>query len=109
MTDLRPQELEILAESNRLLTSTLDLTEVLDRLGDIARTRLHTEVARILLRGAADDTLRLAAHKGHLRSPRTDWEQVPTQSSLVGWVLTHRQPLALADGQAGPRLRHPRA
>jgi hypothetical protein len=69
MTDLRPPELEVLAESNRLLTSTLDLTEVLDRLADIARTRLDTEVARIWLRGESDDTLRLAAHKGHRRAP----------------------------------------
>ena len=104
MTDHRPPELEVLAESNRLLTSTLDLTEVLERLADIARTRLDTEVARIWLRDESGDTLRLAAHKGHLRSPRTDWEQVPTRSSLVGWVLTHRQPLALADVHDDPRL-----
>jgi signal transduction histidine kinase/putative methionine-R-sulfoxide reductase with GAF domain len=104
MTDLRPPELEVLAESNRLLTSTLDLTEVLERLADIARTRLDTEVARIWLRDESGDTLRLAAQKGHLRSPRTDWEQVPTQSSLVGWVLTHGQPLVLADVQRDPRL-----
>jgi len=104
MTDLRPPELEVLAESSRLLTSTLDLTEVLDRLADIARTRLDTEIARIWLRDESGDTLRLAAHKGHLRSPRTDWEQVPTQSSLVGWVLTHRQPLVLADVQDDARL-----
>src|SRR4026207_2082170 len=63
MTDLRPPELEVLAESNRLLTSTLDLTEVLDRLADIARTRLDTEVARIWLTREADDTQRLAAPK----------------------------------------------
>src|SRR4026209_223344 len=107
MTDLRPPELEVLAESNRLLTSTLDLPEVLARLADIARTRLDTEVARIWLRGESDDTLRLAAHKGHLRSPRTDWEQVPTQSSLVGWVLTHRQVLVLADVQDDPRRANP--
>jgi len=104
MTDLSRPELEVLAESNRLLTSTLDLTEVLERLADIALTRLDTEVARIWLRGESDDTLRLAAHKGLLRSPCTDWEQVPTQSSLVGWVLTHRQPLALAEVQEDPRL-----
>jgi signal transduction histidine kinase len=104
MTDLRPAELEVLAESNRLLTSTLDLTEVLDRLADIARTRLDTEVARIWLRGESGDTLRLAAHKGHLRAPLTDWEQLPTRSSLVGWVLTHREPIVLADVQDDPRL-----
>ncbi|HEU4439054.1 MAG TPA: GAF domain-containing protein [Methylomirabilota bacterium] len=108
MTDLRPPELEVLAESNRLLTSTLDLTEVLDRLADIALERLGPDVARIWLRGDSGDTLRLAAHKGHLRSPRTDWEQVPTQSSLVGWVLTHRRPLVLADVQDDPRLANRR-
>ena len=104
MTDLRPPELEVLAESNRLLTSTLDLNEVLDRLADIARTRLDTEVARIWLRGDSGETLRLSAHTGHLRSPRTDWEQIPVQSSLVGWVLMHRRPLVLTDVQDDPRL-----
>ena len=104
MTDLRLPELEVLAESNRLLTSTLDLTEVLDRLAALARIRLDTEVARIWLRSESGDSLRLSAHKGHLRSPRTDLEQVPAQSSLVGWVLMHRRPLVLADVQDDPRL-----
>jgi signal transduction histidine kinase len=108
MTDPRPPELEVLAEFNRLLTSTLDLTEVLDRLAGIARTRLDTEVARIWLRTESGETLRLAAHKGELRSPLTEWEQVPTQSSLVGWVLTHAEPLAVADVQDDPRLANRR-
>ena len=42
--------MEVLAEASRLLTSTLDLAEVLDRLAAIARTRLETDVARIWLR-----------------------------------------------------------
>ena len=104
MTDPSPQELEILAEASRLLTSTLDLTEVLDHLADIARTRLETEVARIWLLDEAGLVLSLAAHKGRVRSPLPAREQVATGSSLVGWVCTNRRPLALADVQQDPRL-----
>jgi hypothetical protein len=47
MTDLRPPEIEVLAESSRLLTSTLDLAEVLERLADIARARLVSGASSI--------------------------------------------------------------
>src|SRR6266853_3731792 len=104
MSDVNPQELEVLAEASRLLISTLDLAEVLDRLADIARNRLETDVARIWLLDEAGEVLRLAAHKGRIRSPLPAREQVATRSSLVGWVFTHRKPLALADVQQDRRL-----
>ena len=104
MSDPSPQELEVLAEATRLLTSTLDLAEVLDRLAALARTRLETEVARIWLRDEAGEVLRLAAHQGRIRSPLPATEQVATRSSLVGWVLTNRKPLVLADVQQDRRL-----
>src|SRR5712691_6250404 len=63
MNEPRPRELDVLAESNRLLTSTLDLTEVLDRLADMARTRLETDVARIWLLDEGGGMLHLSAHK----------------------------------------------
>jgi signal transduction histidine kinase len=104
MTDLRPPEIEVLAESSRLLTSTLDLAEVLERLADIARARLDTDVARIWLLEEPGETLRLAAHKGRIRTPLPAIEQVATRTSLVGWVFTHRRPLVLADVQRDSRL-----
>jgi signal transduction histidine kinase len=104
MSDASPQEMEVLAEASRLLTSTLDLAEVLDRLADIARTRLETDVARIWLREETGDVLRLAAHKGRVRSPLPAREQVATRTSLVGWVFTNRKTLALADVQQDARL-----
>ncbi|HKX04985.1 MAG TPA: GAF domain-containing protein, partial [Methylomirabilota bacterium] len=103
MSDASPQEMEVLAEASRLLTSTLDLAEVLDRLADIARTRLETDVTRIWLREEGD-VLRLAAHKGRVRSPLPAREQVATRASLVGWVFTNRKTLALADVQQDARL-----
>jgi CheY-like chemotaxis protein/K+-sensing histidine kinase KdpD len=106
MTDPRPQDLDVLAESNRLLTSTLDLTEVLDRLADMTRTRLDTDVARIWLLDEAGEMLRLSVHKGRIRSPLPAKEQVATQSSLVSWVFTHRSPLVLTDVQQDPRLEN---
>ena len=104
MTDPSPQEIEILAEASRLLTSTLDLSEVLDRLAEIAHRRVETDVARIWLLDEAGEVLRLAAHKGRVRSPLPAREQVATRSSLVGWVLTHRKPLVVTDVQRDPRL-----
>ena len=104
MSDPSPQELEVLAEATRLLTSTLDLAEVLDRLAALARTRLETEVARIWLLDEASEVLRLAAHQGRIRSPLPATEQVATRSSLVGWVLTNGKPLVLADVQQDRRL-----
>ncbi|HET9923682.1 MAG TPA: GAF domain-containing protein [Methylomirabilota bacterium] len=106
MNEPRPRELDVLAESNRLLTSTLDLTEVLDRLADMARTRLETDVARIWLLDEGGAMLHLSAHKGRIRSPLPAKEQVATQASLVGWVFTHGSPLVLADVQQDPRLEN---
>ncbi len=104
MIDPSPQEVEILAEASRLLTSTLDLTEVLDRLAQIAHRRLETDVARIWLLDDSGEVLRLAAHRGRIRAPLPAREHVATRSSLVGWVLAHRKPLSLTDVQQDPRL-----
>ena len=59
--DQRARELEVLAESSRLLTSTLDLGEVLDRLADIAQARIGADIARIWLLDDAGESLELRA------------------------------------------------
>jgi signal transduction histidine kinase len=104
MTDLRSSELRVLAEASRLLTSTLDLAEVLGGLADVARTRLEIDVARIWLLDEAGETLHLSAHKGRIRSPLPAAVQPATRSPLVAWVLSNRRSLALADVRQDPRL-----
>jgi GAF domain-containing protein/CheY-like chemotaxis protein len=103
--DQRTRELEVLAESNRLLTETLDLGEVLDRLAGIAQRRLDVDVTRIWLLDESGEMLCLRAQQGASSSAAVGRDRLP-RASLSGWVLTHRQPLVLPDVQQDPRLQN---
>src|SRR5258707_15470681 len=92
MSDVTPQEMEVLAEAGRLLPSTLDLAEVLVRLANIARTRLETDVARIWLLDEPGEVLRLPAHNGRGRPPLPAPAQVATRPPPGGRGFPHRKP-----------------
>src|SRR5215472_9885882 len=102
--DQRTRELEVLAESSQLLTSTLDLGEVLERLAGIARDRLGVDVARIWLLDESRDVLLLRAQQGVMRHDVAAKDRLSSRESLVGWVITERCPLSLEDVQEDPRL-----
>src|ERR1700693_18105 len=102
--DQRTRELEVFAESSRLLTSTLDLAEVLDRLAGIARRRLEVDVARIWLLEESGEGLRLRAQQAGTGWDVAAKERFSACQSLSGWVITHRKPLVLADVQQDARL-----
>jgi GAF domain-containing protein/ActR/RegA family two-component response regulator/anti-sigma regulatory factor (Ser/Thr protein kinase) len=106
MEDLYTRELEVLAESSRLLTSTLDLGEVLDRLAGIARRRLDVDVVRIWLLDESGEFLVLRAQQGPSRSGSPGKARLLPRQSLSGWVLTHGAPLVLADAREDPRLEN---
>ncbi len=102
--DRRARELEVLAESSRLLTSTLDLAEVLDRLAEIARVRIGVDLVRIWLLDEHGESLRLAAQKGVTRQDASVKPRLFPRESLAGWVIAHREPLCLTDVQQDERL-----
>jgi signal transduction histidine kinase/putative methionine-R-sulfoxide reductase with GAF domain len=102
----RERELEVLAESSRLLSSTLDLGEVLERLAAITRSRLELDVVRIWLLDEGGQALRLRAHRGLTHLELTTKDRLPAHEGVAGWVLTHQKPLILADVQQDPRLRN---
>jgi GAF domain-containing protein len=104
--DQRTRELEVLAESSRLLTATLDLGEVLDRLAGIARSRLQVDVVRIWLRDESGDTLSLRAQQGVTRAAAAAKTRLATSESVAGWVVTERTPLALPDVLEDWRLKN---
>src|SRR6266545_2378874 len=104
--DRRTRELEVLAESSSLLTATLDLDEVLDRLAGIARRRLDVDVVRIWLLDDSGETLRLRAQKGVTCPDLPGRDRLSPSGSLSGWVITQRRPLVLADVQQDPRLKN---
>src|SRR5215831_1137611 len=103
--DQRTRELEVLAESSRLLTSTLDLAEVLDRLAEIARVRIGVDVVRIWLLDEGGDRLRLHAQKGATRQTGVSvTDPLSPDHSIAGWVISHREALCLTDVQRDERL-----
>jgi GAF domain-containing protein/anti-sigma regulatory factor (Ser/Thr protein kinase) len=104
MQDQRTRELEVLAEAGRLLTSTLDLGEVLDRVAGIALRRLEVDVVRIWLLEEGGELLNLRAQQGVTRQDVPAKNGLSPKESLAGWVITHREPLVLVDVEPDPRL-----
>jgi len=104
--DRRTRELEVLAESSQLLTSTLDLDEVLERLAGIGRLRLEVDVVRIWLLEESGDALRLRGQQGASQPDLPGHDRLSARDSLSGWVITHRTPLVLADAARDPRLHN---
>ena len=104
--DQRTRELEVFAETSRLLTSTLDLGEVLDRLAVVARVRLEVEVVRIWLVDEGTGYLHLRAQTGTLRQDVAFLQRFAPTEGLAGWVLSEGAPLILSDVQTDPRLKN---
>ena len=102
--DQSARELEVLAESSRLLTSTLDLGEVLDRLADMAHVRIDADIARIWLLDDTGEFLELRAQTGVILGAAGPKQRLPLRDSLAGWVIAHMEPVCIADVQADARL-----
>jgi GAF domain-containing protein len=100
---LPTRELEAIAEASRVLSSTLDLAEVLDRLAAIAQARLEVDVVRIWLVDEPGGTV-LRSQIGTLKQEVGFSPSLPSGQGLVGWVIRHGQPLAVADAREDPRL-----
>lgn len=102
----RVAELTDLSEAGRLLSSTLDLAEVLRRLTELARVRLGVDVVRIWLREGSSDEFRLHADAGVTRQPGEYRMRLGSGEGLIAWIMDHRAPLVLADFQDDPRLKN---
>jgi signal transduction histidine kinase/CheY-like chemotaxis protein len=103
----RAAEQESLVESGRLLTGTLHVSEVLDRLSELVRTRLGADVVRILIR--ADDmpgVFHLHAQAGSTRAAKESTQLADDDEGLVGWIMKHRTTLALTDLLERPQLEY---
>jgi GAF domain-containing protein len=95
-----------LAEASRLLASTLDLTQVLDRLADITVELLHADVVAIWLLNGEDPAMTLGAQAGSVRVPGP---RLPAQrgAGLTGVVLASGAPFAVEDLATEPRVGNP--
>src|SRR5712691_4637834 len=97
---------ESLVEAGRLLTGTLQVSEVLHRLSELVRTRLSADVVRILIAEDAPGRLRLEAQAGATRVPKQSTQPAADDDDgLAGWIVKHRTTLALSDVLSRPGVR----
>ena len=102
----RAAEQESLVESGRLLTATLQVSEVLSRLTELVRSRFGADVTRILLSEDAPGVFRLHAQAGATRTAREMVQHnVGDEDGLIGWIAKHHKPLAHSDVQAEPGVK----
>src|SRR5260370_10387338 len=103
----RAGEQESLVEAGRLLTGTVEVCEVLQRLCELVRTRLRADGGRILIHDEAPGESRVDAQDG---APRSAQERTRFWSAddegLVGWIMQHRTSLALSDVLTRPGVTY---
>jgi GAF domain-containing protein/CheY-like chemotaxis protein len=98
-----PVHEHILIDAARLLASGLEPDAVLSRLAELLRTTIGVDLVRIWVRDAAGDlAVRVQVGDSALPPPAT----VRSGEGMVGWVLEHRQPLAVRNLRDDPRLAH---
>jgi signal transduction histidine kinase len=97
-------EQEGLVEAGRLLASSLDVDEVLQRFTELVRTRLTVDVVRIWLHEGGTE-YRLAAQAGLAGKPSQSRARFAPGEGAVGWLMEHLAPLVLPDLLVDPRFR----
>lgn len=101
----RASEEESLVEAGRLLTSTLDLSEVLERLAELVRVRLAADLVRIWLLGPGGE-LRSGAHAGAGAPEASETMVFRPGEGLVGRVLAVREPVAVVDIETAGSVKY---
>jgi signal transduction histidine kinase len=91
-----------LAEISLDLASTLELDSLLKRIVQAAADLSHAEAASILLYDESKQQLYFESAT-NLEEPMMRGLIVPVEGSIAGWVVTHRQPIIIADTQKDPR------
>lgn len=95
-----PVQFERLLEISTLLSSTLNLQQLLQLVIQAATELTDTEVASILLLDSANNELYFAAASGVTLS---EMITVPLEGSIAGWIVRHGKPLILDDVQTDDR------
>src|SRR5687767_11267627 len=99
----RAVEQESLVAAGRLLTGTLQMSEVLGRLAELIQNRLGG-VVRIWLRDPASGDLSLSAQAGETSVPGDD-ETAPARA-LAPYLLEQRTLMIVPDLRADARIKH---
>jgi len=102
----RAAEQESLVESGRLLTGTLQVSEVLSRLSELVRSRFRRRRRRILISAKIRPASSVSTRRPGDRTAReTVQHDVGDDDGLIGWIAKHRRPLAYSDVLTEPRVK----
>ncbi|HEC21738.1 MAG TPA: GAF domain-containing sensor histidine kinase [Chloroflexi bacterium] len=93
---------ERLMEISRALNSTLDISTLLEQIVVAAAELTDCEAASILLLDKRSGTLRFEAAIDPTGFSLASLE-IPLEGSIAGWVVTHSEPLLIADVTNEPR------
>jgi signal transduction histidine kinase len=93
---------ERLMEISRVLSSTLHIDRLLEQIVRAAAELTDSEAASILLIDERTDTLRFEAAIDTTGFSLSSLE-VPREGSIAGWIVTHGEPLLIADVSVEPR------
>jgi signal transduction histidine kinase len=99
----RIRQLERIVEISRYLSSTHDLTRLLQAVVDVACELTQSEAASIMLFDPASGELRFEAAPDFQRNSLKTIT-VPLESSVAGWIFTHARPMVLQDAASDPRV-----
>ncbi|RPI35302.1 MAG: GAF domain-containing protein, partial [Chloroflexota bacterium] len=97
------RELETLNKTGRIITSTLDLYQVLGLVNEEIRLLLETEVASILMYDEERSELIFAAASGP-GSESLVGMRMPASVGIAGWVLQNAKPLLINQAQKDTRF-----
>jgi signal transduction histidine kinase len=93
---LQLRRLERLLEITQTLASTLEHNKLLRNIITAARDLIGAEAASIMLADTQSGELRFEAAT-NMESSQMAGIVVPINGSIAGWILTHRQPVIVAD------------
>ncbi|HEY5118059.1 MAG TPA: GAF domain-containing sensor histidine kinase, partial [Anaerolineales bacterium] len=99
----RIHRLERLLETNRVLSSTLDLEPLLQTVVDVASELTDSEVASLLLYDPEIQQLRFAASPWFQKTSLQSMT-VPLDRSIAGQVFREKRPIVVQEGNKDPRL-----
>ncbi len=99
---LQERKMVHLIEAGRVLMSTLDLDNVLQRILQIAMVEMQAEGTSVWLRNP-DESLECRAAFGH-PAERLLGVRIDPGRGVAGWVLQHKQSILVPDAQTDPRL-----
>ena len=94
--------LERMVKVSQIITSTLDLRQLLDIIAEAATQLTKTEAASIMLLDEKTGELYFQTATGD-KSDEVKRVTVPLEGSIGGWIFTHNQPLIIRNPQDDPR------